>query len=289
MKKILSLIVMVVSVLIQTNAQGTLSAVKVFELDSEYANDVYNMYIDSVSSKDDNVVFCFSAMPNSPITVRTDVSGNIIDLSDSCSWFFTIYNGDSLLIIDRYHYPSPIINSTTGDTVSIVYDEGILAMTASSSGAYLYTIYAGKRKVPYYVYNVLTGQQVYSFKNSGFISSWGLCCSDGVIYILHGGTLTYANEDGSNIKHASVSLAKVRGIGVYRGWLYLYNLMDNSVYRLELPRNIETAVGSFVETDGMKEAVHYGLDGRITDPSTPGVHIIRFPDGTVSKTIVTRQ
>ena len=76
---------------------------------------------------------------------------------------------------------------------------------------------------------------------------------------------------------------------MYRGWLYLYNLMDNSVYRLELPRNIETAVGSIVEADGMKEAVHYGLDGRITDPSTPGVHIIRLPDGTVSKTIVTRQ
>ena len=32
--------------------------------------------------------------------------------------------------------------------------------------------------------------------------------------------------------------------------------------------------------------IHYGIDGRVIKPGTPGLHLIKHKDGTVSKSLV---
>ena len=95
--------------------------------------------------------------------------------------------------------------------------------------------------------------------------------------------MTYIYEDLSYRKQVKIS-GKFNSLGVYKNSIYTFSPTDKAVFRLE-PSD-ETAVYSVIETDNMKEPVHYGLDGRITDPSTPGIHIVKYPDGSVSKTIV---
>ena len=283
MKKILSLIVMVVSVLIQTNAQGTLSAVKVFEPDTIGIGGLRSMYIDSVGAKEEGAVFCFYTMKDSIQKIlRTDIEGRVIDLTDIPAYtIYTVYNGDTLYIDHGI-----VVNAASGDSINTV---GVtLGFEAYPSGIYAFYYAPGKRTIPYYVVDILNHKIIWRFEKTGIINVNGFCYGEGVVFTLIGKALTYMNEDGSNRREVIVPVEDVRGMGVFGGSLYVYSLKDNSVYRLELPRTIETSVESIVKTDGVKEAVHYGLDGRITDPSTPGVHIIRLPDGTVSKTIVTR-
>jgi hypothetical protein len=101
--------------------------------------------------------------------------------------------------------------------------------------------------------------------HSGFYSTWMTSKNSDIIT-----TINSIYESG-NVKWVSVD------------WITGFAIIDR------IDPYMTGISSTYVEADGMKEAVHYGLDGRITDPSTPGVHIIRLPDGTVSKTIVTRQ
>ena len=280
MKKLLLLTILLLSIL-HVNALDTLKVVKVFELETD--DYVYNIIIDSIETADGEPVFCFQTKYSQKI-IKTSSKGVVIDVIDNPYPYFTILNGDTIISSSN-----AVINATSGDSIlNLPGNVYISSYIASSSNRIYYYLDHRKRSPTPCVIEIITGKTMYDSWNVS-----GLCCSGEMVYIIERETgetakLTYLKEDGSNMNQARILVKKPAGITEYRGGLYLYSQTDNSVYRLELPRNIETAVGSIVEADGMKEAVHYGLDGRITDPSTPGVHIIRLPDGTVSKTIVTR-
>ena len=73
MKRIISLLALALTVLLQANAQEQWNAVKVFDLDVDDAASVYNMYIDSVGTTDGGALFCFQTDSNcSPVPRSTD-------------------------------------------------------------------------------------------------------------------------------------------------------------------------------------------------------------------------
>ena len=279
MRKIITLFVIALSFLC-SNAQETWKAVKVFELNID---SVYGMYIDTVGTTNGDVFFCFYKRINSSQTsiIKTDINGNVIDVIDEIPsvdlTVFTIYNGDTIYITN---YTAMIINATNGDTIdgptTSSFPEFI---AASSSNVYCFYRHIGAKKNLSHVYNLFNHNAIYET----YKDLTGLYCSGGVVYILEPGLLTYIFENLSYRKQVKIS-GKFNSLGVYKNSIYTFSPTDKAVYRLE-PSD-ETAVYSVIETDNMKEPVHYSLDGRITDPSTPGMHIVKYPDGSVSKIIV---
>ena len=79
MRKIIILFATAASVMLNVYAQDTWNAVKVFELDSEDAGNVYNMYIDSVGATDGKAVFCFQASTQK--LIKTDSRGSVIEVT----------------------------------------------------------------------------------------------------------------------------------------------------------------------------------------------------------------
>ena len=284
-KIIYTLFVIAVSFLLHANAQDTLNAVKVFELDTIGIDGLGSMRIDTVGSSDGNAVFCFYSKIDSTTKkqLRTDIEGNVIDVTDAPLYtVYTVYNGDTLYI----SIYGDVINATSGDTIAHV---GVpIGFAASSSRLFVFHHYGG-RTVPYFVDDILNHNRIWSFNNQGYLNLSGFCYGDGKIYALVPldggmGKLTYMNEDGSNRKQFIIPVLNASGIGVYRGSLYVYSKTTQAVYRIE-PSD-KTRVYSVFETGTSSEPVHYGLDGRMIDSSVPGIHILRYPDGRVNKIVV---
>ena len=276
MKKILSLIVMVVSVLIQTNAQGTLSAVKVFEPDTIGIGGLSDMYIVSVGAKEEGAWFCFYTMKDSIWKIlRTDIEGRVIDLTDKPAYTYTVYNGDTLYIDPH----GIMVNAASGDTIT----NGVgvtVGIAASPSGIYVFRFYPGKRTIPYYVTEILNHNTLWRFENTGTINVNGFCYGEGVVYILMGkAKLTYMNEDGSNRREVIVPVEDARGMGVFGGSLYVYSQTDNAVYRLD-PPEVVTSVSS--NRAGVEQTAYYNLLGEKTDaPSGLTIVVTRYNDGSI--------
>lgn len=277
MKKLFTLFSLILTVL-SSSAQEQWNAVKVLDF-NPYDQEVMDMRIDTVGVADGEFVFSFltsyGTFPLRQKIISTDSNGNVIKATDypyQLSYYTVMENGDTLIAGDG------VINVTKNVTIS--YLNYCYHITSTSSGIYV-NFWDGKRGGRYLM-NIVNQKKIC---DSG--TQCPMCRRGDGIYMIIGGDLCYYDEKTNEITKTKHNVQNPVGIAEYRGSLYVYSLTDKSVYRLELTS--ETAVGSFVEIDGMKEAVHYGLDGRITDPSTPGVHIIRLPDGTVSKTIVTRQ
>lgn len=285
MRKIVTLFVIATLFLLHVNAQDSLKAVKVFEIDTIGIGSLSGMYIDSVGAKNEGAVFCFYTTTDYVKKIlRTDIEGNVIDLTDAPAYScYTVYNGDTLYIDDH----GTMVNATSGDTItSVGVPQGF---AASPSGIFVLHCNVGMRTIPYYLQDILNNNTLWSFKNQGVLNVSGFCYGEGKVYMLtrmNGGMgkLTYMNEDGSDRKQVIVPVLNASGIGVYRGSLYVYSKTENAVYRIE-PSD-ETRVYSVLETGINSEPLHYGIDGRKIEPSKPGIHILRFPDGRVNKIVV---
>lgn len=285
MRKIITLFAIAASVILNVYAQDSLKAVKMFEIDTVGIGSLSRMYVDSVGAKDESAVFYFySKIDSNEKIIRTDIEGNIIDITDSPAYScYTVYNGDTLYIDDH----GTMVNATSGDTItSVGVPQGF---AASPSGIFVLHCNVGKRTIPYYLQDILNNNTLWSFKNQGVLNVSGFCYGEGKVYMLtrmNGGMgkLTYMNEDGSDRKQVIVPVLNASGIGVYRGSLYVYSKTENAVYRIE-PSD-ETRVYSVLETGINTEPIHYGLDGRMIESSTPGIHILKYPDGSVNKAVV---
>lgn len=285
MRKIITLFAIAASVILNVYAQDSLKAVKMFEIDTVGIGSLSRMYVDSVGAKDESAVFYFYAkIDSNEKIIRTDIEGNVIDLTDAPAYScYTVYNGDTLYIDDH----GTMVNATSGDTItSVGVPQGF---AASPSGIFVLHCNVGMRTIPYYLQDILNNNTLWSFKNQGVLNVSGFCYGEGKVYMLtrmNGGMgkLTYMNEDGSDRKQVIVPVLNASGIGVYRGSLYVYSKTENAVYRIE-PSD-ETRVYSVLETGTSSEPVHYGLDGRMIDSLVPGIHIFRFPDGRVNKIVV---
>lgn len=109
MKKGITLLTIILSVL-HSYAQENWNAVKVFELNTD---DIYNFYIDTIGTEDGKVDFCFQTSDYK--LIKTDAQGNIIDVTDSPYHYYTIFNGDTIIIDDGY-----VINVSKGDTIYFI-------------------------------------------------------------------------------------------------------------------------------------------------------------------------
>ena len=235
MRKIITLFAIAASVILTVYAQDSLKAVKMFEIDTVGIGSLSRMYVDSVGAKDESAVFYFySKIDSNEKIIRTDIEGNIIDITDSPAYScYTVYNGDTLYIDDH----GTMVNATSGDTItSVGVPQGF---AASPSGIFVLHCNVGKRTIPYYLQNILNNNTLWSFKNQGVLNVSGFCYGEGKVYMLtrmNGGMgkLTYMNEDGSDRKQVIVPVLNASGIGVYRGSLYVYSKTENAVYRIEL-------------------------------------------------------
>ena len=277
MRKIVTLFVIAASILQHANAQETWNAVKVFELDSEDAGNVYDMYIDSVGATDGKAVFCFQASTQK--LIKTDSRGSVIEVTANPYADHTILNGDTLFIT----YPGVVVNTTSGDTIFRSYGRYICRyITASSSGIYVFLF--NKSRGPSIVKNIVTDEEIFETYDFN-----GFCGSKDGVYIIENyddvkGYLNYVDVKTGNTVQSIHTISEPKGIAEYRGSLYVYSLTDRSVYRLESPS--ETSVYSITELKTNSDPVHYGLDGRKIEYSIPGIHILKYPDGKVNKIVV---
>lgn len=274
MRKIATLFVIAVSFLLHANAQDTWNAVKLFDFNS---NDVaLNMYIDPLKTEGEPV-FCFLTSignTDSSKLIKMDLKGTVIDAIDIPYKSFTVFNGDTL-----FCRGANVINSRSGERI---YGNNIgeCCEIASSDSNVFVHIRHGKRSPVFPLVNILTGKKIYETWNL-----FGLCCVGELVYIIDGTCVTSFHEDGSEKKQvATISIDRPAGIAEYRGTFYVYSRTDKAVYRLEPSEG--TAVYSVIEPEAGREPVHYGLDGRKIEPSVPGIHILRFPDGRVNKIVV---
>ena len=257
-----------------SNAQSSWNAIKVFDFDSDDA--VLNICIDSLRTGGQPVLCFFTSIGNSDSSklIKMDLKGDVIDAIDIPYIGFTVFDGDTLFCSG-----GRIVNSTSGEKIYSNTIGKCCEIASSDSNVFVYIRHVARSPV-FPLVNIMTGKKIYETWNL-----LGLCCVGNLVYIIEGSYLTSFQEDGSGKKNiATIPVNKPCGLAEFRGSFYVYSRTDKAVYRLE-PSD-ETAVYSVIETDNMKEPVHYGLDGRITDPSTPGMHIVKYPDGSVSKTVV---
>lgn len=281
MRKIIILFATAASVMLHAYAQETWNAVKLFEIDTTVINSVGKMYIDYTGTQDGDFVFCFHTKIDSSSykTVKTDIRGNVIDITEVPSYsIFTVFNGDTLYITN-----TGLINATSGNILYRSNNNYVcLDITSSSSGLYVYL--KNKKRGASIVRNMVNGNDLYYT-----INFCGFCCDENGIYIIEHfdgvkGYLNYVDEKTANITQFFHTIDGPEFIVEYKGTLYVYSKTEKAVYRLEPSDG--TAVYSITELKGNTEPIHYGLDGRMIESSTPGIHILKYPDGKVNKIVV---
>ena len=281
MRKIITLFALVLTVLLQANAQEQWNAVKVFDFDPGTERGVYNFYIDTTDTNYSEPVFCFQTSDRDMKLIKTDFNSSILQMSPAPYIYYTIFNGDTLILKSN----SDNVTTVNGDTIAScyrsAYEHAFLAV--SSMGIYVFE-YA-RRVDDNGIINVMNNKERSFIRLPGKQIS-GLCCCEGVVYaIVSNSTVILKPEDLSSAETTiSVNKAGLAGISVYNGDIYVYSNADKVVYKLQ-PSD-ENSVYSVIDSKINSEPVHYGLDGRIIDSSAPGIHVIRYPDGSVKNTVI---
>ncbi|MCQ2068135.1 MAG: hypothetical protein MJY68_03415 [Bacteroidaceae bacterium] len=271
MKKIATLFIIGISTYLYSFAQDKWNAVKMFDLDTN--EKVYNFYIDSVGVTNGEAVFCFQT--NTEKLIKTKFNGEIIENTDNPYHFFTVLNGDTLVSSG-----SNIIAPNGTTLYTFYYTCEYIASSYSNAYVYLHSPNRGYS----YVVNCMNGVHILkTFRLSG------LCTSKNGVYMIERddgttGNLFYVDENNGDSIQTIHSIHEPRGIAEYRGSLYVFSLTDKALYRLELSQ--ETAVLPIPRPNNPKYPIHYRLDGIKIEESTPGFHLVKYPDGSVKKIMI---
>ncbi|MBR5936186.1 MAG: hypothetical protein IKZ89_08540, partial [Bacteroidaceae bacterium] len=231
-KKIALLYVFILSAFV-AHSQTVFNAVKVFELDTD---SVYNFYIDTIGTGSGNAEFCFQTVTGK--LVKTDSQGSILSITDNPYTYFTVFNGDTLILNDLK------VENTKGDSISCVLKEGETRTTfeshyivASSLGIYVYWGHTTRYSYSDQVRNLFEELNIPVFWTPCIV---GLCVYDGIVYgislLNECVSLTYAKERTENQKaysDADVNIKSPAGIAGYQGFLYVYSNADKALCRLE--------------------------------------------------------
>ena len=256
-------------ILLSSYAQDNWNAKKIFDIDID--DEVYNIYIDSVGTASGNVEFCFQTKAGK--LIKTDFNGNVIKTTDNPYKFFTILNGDTLIL--KGH---AVVN-ISGDTIADYYKNGVLYnyIAASSSGIY---VFIAGRGTDVYVKNYLNYDKMFNT----YYSLSGLCCCGGVLYGIQStgddkGQLYSINEDMSGYSQTVFPVKDPVGIAVYGGLLYVYSNADKAVYLLE---PVDGTANVKSNDNQIQEISFFNLLGQKIYSST-GLTIVvtRYGDGTV--------
>lgn len=283
-KKLFFLCLSIMSVLI-ASSQTVFNSVKVIELDTD---SVYNFYIDTIGTGSGNTEFCFQTVTGK--LVKTDSQGSVLSITDNPYTYFTVLNGDTLILNDLK------VENTKGDSIASVLKEGETRsvsseshyIAASSSGIY---VYWGAN-----VNSVIAGgnDQVRNLYDKTYPVLWtthvaGLCVYQGVVYALSLNMLDgyvfmmYAKEQTTKSTYADVDIKYAVGLAGYRNSLYVYSNADKALYRLE--QSDQTQVNSIDNSNSDDFIVNYGLDGKKVKPSSNGIQIKTNADGTTNKVL----
>lgn len=219
--------------------------VKVFDLGID---NVYNIYIDSPVSSDGEPTFCFQT---SDKLIKTDSQGKIIAETANPYRYFTVFNGDTL-ILKGYN----VINAK-GDTVAHAYgiNGSYQYLAVSSSGVYVFQ---------YMKYGTSNVMDFLSNDIRFMVSDLkGLCCSGGFIYGIskqsvetYPSLLYYRKENDPKISYSVPQVIKEpRGIAEYQNCLYIYSASDKALYKIEAPLPPNQTV-----TESSADSLHIGKD-----------------------------
>ena len=276
------LLAIAVSITLNAAATETFNAVKVFQVDID---SIYNFYIDTIGTTSGEVEFCFQTTTDK--LIKTNIEGNILSTTNNPYKYYTVFDEDTLILNGCY-----IIKNK--DTIAYASDTMCRLITASQSGIYVYfggDIDSKGVSWSWQVQNVLANsysERICFYSNP--IS--GLLFYQDTLYALEP---TYTNNSGNLYsfsiynngpkKSASVPIKQPVGIAGYRGKIYVFSNSNKTVYQLTGTYNTDdnTSVSAYLED---KAPIHYGLDGKEISPSSPGVHIVKYPNGSVNKTII---
>ena len=267
------------------HSQTVFNAVKVFELDTD---SVYNFYIDTIGTGSGNAEFCFQTVTGK--LVKTDSQGSILSITDNPYTYFTVFNGDTLILNDLK------VENTKGDSIASVLREGEKNLesfesqyiAATSSGIYVYWGRTTRYSYSDQVRNLFEELSIPVFWTPCIV---GLCVYGGIVYgislLNECVSLTYAKERTENQKaysDADVNIKSPAGIAGYQGFLYVYSNADKALCRLE--QSDQTQVNSIGKSNTEEKISSYGLDGKRVEPLSTGIQIRTNADGTVNKVFI---
>ena len=267
------------------HSQTVFNAVKVFELDTD---SVYNFYIDTIGTGSGNAEFCFQTVTGK--LVKTDSQGSILSITDNPYTYFTVFNGDTLILNDLK------VENTKGDSIASVLREGEKNLesfesqyiAATSSGIYVYWGRTTRYSYSDQVRNLFEELSIPVFWTPCIV---GLCVYGGIVYgislLNECVSLTYAKERTENqiaYSDAVVNIKSPAGIAGYQGFLYVYSNADKALCRLE--QSDQTQVNSIDKSNTEEKISSYGLDGKRVEPLSTGIQIRTNADGTVNKVFI---
>ena len=221
------------------------NTVKVFDLDID---NVYNIYIDDA---DGVVTFCFQT---SDKLIKTNPQGEIIETTGNPYRYFTVLNGDTLILKD--HSVIDVNGNTIVDYYGIRGSYQYIA--ASQAGIFVFQN-VNVNGVSSSVQNFMGGNMVFIASNLK-----GLCCNGGIVYGIQPQSadtfpslLTWRNTDDSNSSSYQMPLqiSEPRGIAVYGDYLYIYSNADKALYRIEAPSPQDQTV-----TESRADSLNIGKD-----------------------------
>ena len=200
---------------------------------------IYNFYIDTIGTTSGDVEFCFQTVSGK--LVKTDINGSIIGIESNPYKYFTIYDGDSLVLSK-----GSVIKG--GDIIATASDTLCRLIAASPVGIYVY--YGGdidSRGVAWswQVQNVSAEDSfdkiiLYSTPISG-LSVY----QDSLYVIQYLNKRIYSvnvnNPKGRGFREIS-SIGQPVGIAGYKGQLYVFSNADKTLYRLEISGETGTPV-----------------------------------------------
>lgn len=226
----------------ETNS--TWNAVKVFDL---RIDEIYNIYIDSLDSASGETVFCFQTTDGK--LIKTDIEGKIISTINNPYLYYTLLDGDTLILKDG------VVINEKGDTITktIGLDSKYQCTYIASSplGIYVYSQYIPLGGRLSFIYNASQygdnniTQLLSIARASGSFS--GLCCIEGKVFGLQStqenkGILTSRNENYSDEQiQEEIPVNNPVGLTGYKGYLYVFSNTDKALYRLETPNGTGVA------------------------------------------------
>ena len=283
-RKIVLLYIFILSAFV-AHSQTVFNSVKVFELDTD---SVYNFYIDNIGTGSGNAEFCFQTVTGK--LVKTDSQGSILSITDNPYTYFTVFNGDTLILNDLK------VENTKGDSIASVLREGEKNLesfesqynAATSSGIYVYWGHTTRYSYSNQVRNLFEELNIPVFWTPCIV---GLCVYGDIVYgisfLNECVSLTYAKERTENQKaysDADVNIKSPAGIAGYQGFLYVYSNADKAMYRLE--QSEQTKVSPIDNSSSNDFFISYGLDGKKAEPSSHEIQIRTNADGNVNKVFI---
>ena len=222
----------------QTSSDIKWKAKKVFEFDKD---NVYNLYIDTIDGTDKKVEFCFQTTTGE--LVKTDNTGKIQKIVNNPYTYFTLFQGDTLILNGTY------ITDEKGYILSVLDNDNcrysyIAASTSKIYVQHLFELFGSWIGNIFTIANGSVSGNLSAMTSFSDYSLTGLCCSKKALFAVicsqdKKGTLLYGIEGDKNFLYRDdIPVIAPAGVAEYEGFLYVFSNSDKALYRLETPEGM---------------------------------------------------